>query len=615
MKRRTYFDILKLRFPISMLLLLDLAFNLLFIIFLIPAFNYGVEFVMKLMDLSYITIENVYFVLTSPPAIVLILLLLITLPLFLLIKLIAMIYYCNTEGAHKKPFLLRVISFSFLKTLHSIRKGTLGMLLFTLPFYVFTNLPLFIGVTFFSNIELSGGVHDEMFLKGLIILSLILIGFISFRGVFVIHFSMNEHLGFMDSMEHSVALLKGRCRKTLLVLTVYNIGLTLSFFLFYYTVLLITVLAVYLFANKSLAITVFLSVYPKISLYSTIFFSMIAFVINIDLITSLYRTYQEENFQDIFPNDTILEPSFYKYGKNHKHMINSFLLFVIVCGIFNFYWTIRNDSSYLSETISGIQISSHRGNSHVAPENTIPALENAIIANSDYAEIDIQQTKDGVLVLLHDKSLLRTAGLNRFIWNLTNQEINNLDVGSWFGIEFINTKIPTLEDVLIYCKGKIKLNIEIKINGNEQNLENQLVTLIEQYKYEHQCVVSSSNYNTLIKVKMLNDEIRTGYIMSAIYGNIYAANYVDFFSIRSNFVTTNVVDSAHRAGKEVHAWTVNSTREIERMKSMGVDTIITDNPALAKEIIYRDDTNDTFIQLIKKMFKNRTFYRLIQILN
>jgi glycerophosphoryl diester phosphodiesterase len=342
---------------------------------------------------------------------------------------------------------------------------------------------------------------------------------------------------------------------------------------------------------------------------------MITFVFHINLTTSLFHTYQQEALQDILPDYPDSEYHFTYQSKKQRIIINGLILTLLIAGVFNLYYSIYHDSYYLGDILTGVTISSHRGNSHIAPENTIPALESAIIAGSDYAEIDVQQNKDGTLILLHDKSLQRTAGVNEFIWELTDEQLNGLDVGSWFSLDYLNTRIPTLEEVFIHCKDRIKLNIEIKITGNEQALEERLVALIEEYDYENQCIISSTNHNALRKVKGLNEDLHTGLILSAVYGNFFDKEYVDFFSIRYNFISKDIVTSAHRAGKEVHAWTVNTMRELERMKSLKVDSIITDNPSLSREILYRDDTNDTFLQLIRRMLKNRSYYRLSQALD
>ncbi len=609
MKRFKTRRLTSFKFNNRMLLLIDVSLDILFILYLVPLINRGFEYVMDLTKQSYITPKNLIPFLTSLPTIILILLLFIALPLFLFIKLASLINYCNNQGNHKSPFV--VFAFGFFETFDSLRKRKLALIVFSIPFYFFTNLPVLIGISYQSDLKAAFRNLDESLFKKMIVILLLLLAIVSFHGIFTIHNCINEDLSFKDGYLLSKKLLRGRRIRTLVLFFLTNLSLTLIYFLFYYFLLFLTAIMVYFFTDKGMAVTVFLSAYPKISFYATTFFSMFAFITNINLITSLYHTYQEESLEQILSRNKTFRLPIPCLQKKHKYIVNLLLICIIIASLVNFYLTIRNDAFYLKSAFTGIQISSHRGNSHVAPENTIPALENAIIANSDYAEIDVQQTKDGTLVLLHDNSLIRTAGTNRYIWDMSLDEVNQLDVGSWFGVEFLDTKIPTLEEALIYCKGKIKLNIEIKKNKNQPGLEETLVALIEQYEYEYQCVVSSTNYEALMKVNELNNDIKIGFILPAVYGKFYEKPNIDFFSIRSGYISLTVVENAHKAGKEVHAWTVNTTREIERMKSIGVDSIITDNPTKAREIIYRDDTNDTFIQLIRRMIKNRTLYRFI----
>jgi glycerophosphoryl diester phosphodiesterase len=200
--------------------------------------------------------------------------------------------------------------------------------------------------------------------------------------------------------------------------------------------------------------------------------------------------------------------------------------------------------------------------------------------------------------------LFRTTGLNRKIETLDLNELSGLDAGSWFSEDFITTKIPTLREAMELCKGKIILNIEVKTNHKGLMFEENLVTLIQELGFENQCVISSKDYNTLVAIKQLDKNLKTGLILSAAYGNFYDKESVDFFSIRSTYITRQVIVNAHKEGKEVHAWTVNSVSEIERMKSIGVDCIITDNPTLAKKILFQGDTSLSFFELLSHLFKN-----------
>lgn len=600
----------RLQFNTKLMLLIDLSQNLLFIIFLIPLINLMIELTMNSLHFSYLTSGNALDFLTSFPALLLILFLFIIVTLLLLARITSLIFYCKHAGRHKRLYLFRIMSFGLIKSLQAFKKGKTGLLLSMLPFYLITSLPILIGITFHADLESRRGTYSEAIIKSIIILLLLILSMLSMNGIFTVHICILGNLGFREGYSISKKLLKCRLRKTLIRFISVNAALTAGYFLIYYLLLFLTAISVCLLTNKTLAVTIFLSAYPQINIYAAVFYSIVVFVVNVNLISTLLSSYEDESLKKLLPDELVFPKKVYRFKKRHRQLVNLLLGIILVASFLNFFVIIRNDSLYLGEALSGIQISSHRGNSHIAPENTIPALEHAIAANSDYAEIDVQETKDGVLVLLHDYSLYRTAGIRKYIWDMTYDEVQKLDVGAWFSASFRETRIPSLEEILILCKGKIKLNIEIKINNNVTDLEDKLVALIEQYGFEDQCVVSSTDYNALVQIKEQNDTIRTGYILSGVYGNFYHSEYVDFFSIRSSFITKSLVDRAHEAGKEVQAWTVNSRQELARMKSVNVDCVITDNPTYAREILYQDDRNVTFLQLINRMFRYRSLYSL-----
>ncbi len=603
----------KLQFHSTPLFLIDLFYNLILILLIIPLFNAAFKLVLMISKQSYITSQNITRFLRSPSTWIFLLLLLIMIALFLFTKVSSLTYYCNTEGLLKRQQLYQVLTFGLKNVYNNIRKGNLALLLFTLPFYVYTCLPLILGVIIHFDISNIRG-SQELIFKYALIAGFSLVSLVSLPGVFALNYCIKNGSRFYEGIQKVKIALKGNYKKIIVSYIKSNIIIFITYHLFYYSLLFLVSFSVYLFSARVLAVAVFLSSYPVINLYATLFFSMITFIYNINLSTSQFHTYMEIS-ADHTLNELIIN-SRPRQSRTKKELIilNTTISCLILASILNFYLTIHNSSLAISDAFQGTQISSHRGNSHIAPENTIPALEQAIIAESDYAEIDIRQTKDQILVLMHDSNLKRTSGFNQYLSNMTYAQLNELDVGSWFGKDFLNTKIPTLEEALEYCKGRINLNIELKVNGTEQDVEQQLVDLIVQYNYEDQCVISSAKYASLIKIKEINPNIKTGYILSAVYGNFYSTEYIDFFSIRSNYINKSVVDNVHAAGKEIYAWTVNSTSELLRMKSLGVDCIITDNPIHAREIIYRDNTSATFIQLIKQMFNNRSSYHTTQLI-
>ena len=186
---------------------------------------------------------------------------------------------------------------------------------------------------------------------------------------------------------------------------------------------------------------------------------------------------------------------------------------------------------------------------------------------------------------------------------VTWEEIKDLDNGSWFDPMYREIRIPTLAQVLELAHGKIKLNIEIKPTGHEKHLEESVAALLEEYHMTDSCVVSSMKYESLEKVKQANPEIQTAYITSVSYGNFTELEYADGYSVESMMLTQRFVNQAHRAGKAVYVWTVNSEDRLEQVISMGVDNVVTDDPVMARQLIYEEEHTTFWDLYIRKLLK------------
>ncbi len=224
-----------------------------------------------------------------------------------------------------------------------------------------------------------------------------------------------------------------------------------------------------------------------------------------------------------------------------------------------------------------VNATAHRGHSRAAPENTISAVLAAIDSKADYAEVDVLLTADGVAVLLHDSDLKRVSGDERKISDIAFDDVKMLDVGRWFGTEFIGERVPTLEEVITLSKGRIRLNIELKVYEPDSRLIREVARLIHELDFESECIVTTFNYDSLLELKRLNPRIRTGLIIAHALGDVSQLE-VDLFSVRANWLSDQVLRQAHRRAKEVHVWTVNDPAEMLSFMKRGVDNIITDDP-------------------------------------
>lgn len=230
------------------------------------------------------------------------------------------------------------------------------------------------------------------------------------------------------------------------------------------------------------------------------------------------------------------------------------------------------------QSSSSPRITAHRGASALAPENTLPAILAAIEAEADFVEIDVRETADGIPVLCHDASLLRTAKKDGYLQDYTYAELSSLDFGGRFADPCQKVPIPTLAQALEACRGRIRMNIELK---SGEGLEEAVLALIEAYNMEEQVVISSVSLSCLEKIKEKKPDIPTGYIASSPCLELLQEETVDFFSVSAVWVTADFIRQAHRLGKEVHIWTVDTPQALLNAKALGADNVITDCPTLA----------------------------------
>jgi glycerophosphoryl diester phosphodiesterase len=244
----------------------------------------------------------------------------------------------------------------------------------------------------------------------------------------------------------------------------------------------------------------------------------------------------------------------------------------------------------------------HRGSKIRAPENTLSALRHAIAEGADYAEIDVQTTADGVVVLLHDGDLMRVASVDRRIDEIDYEALRVIDVGSWFAPEFAGERIATLQEAIDLARGRIRLNIELKFTRPDPILAAEVGRIVKDNGFTSECVVSSLNFEALKEIQQTFPELTTGLIVFQSIGDLSRME-ADFLSINAARATPRLVSQAHSRGRAVHVWTVNDIDNALAMFEMGVDNIITDYPAAIRE--YREDWDELSIyQRIALMLRN-----------
>ena len=429
-----------------------------------------------------------------------------------------------------------------------------------------------------------------------IIAALVLIGIFAVREFFCICYWYLGGFAIRKSKQASVPLVKKHLATILCDIILLNLVVILFWFVLRLLCQIVIVVVVNFFAPADLKVAMVLSFNNTLSIALIWFASCIGVFLNVAMMAHLFYRFSG--------NDVILEFHLDYAPDTPLRRIFRVCGFATVCiGVFCFvYYGIYNGALLAERPLSPVQIYCHRGLSSEAPENSLEAVDLAIASLSDGVEIDVQETKDGVVVVCHDSSLKRIAGKNVNIADVTYEELKQYDISHYFSKDHEFTYVPTLEEVMSLVKGRAHLLIELKRNSASADLAAKVVSLISQYEMEYQCSIQSADYAYLRQVNELNPDLTLGYILTTAIGNYYKNDMIDFFCVRSMFVNNTTVTKAHAEGKAVYAWTINTRAETERMKNAKVDVIITDYPAKAREVIYREEGSSySIIKLLRLM--------------
>lgn len=224
----------------------------------------------------------------------------------------------------------------------------------------------------------------------------------------------------------------------------------------------------------------------------------------------------------------------------------------------------------------------HRGFSGKAPENTMAAINLAMQEPYvNMVEIDVQLSKDGVPFLIHDYTLNRTTSGRGPVKDKTWEELKLLDAGQWFSHSFKGEHLISLHDCLEQVKGELRVNVEIKNQGDRYpNIEEKVVSLIQLHRMEHEVVVTSFEPRTLVKVRRINRKIRTGLIIDRAPKDLLMRMQLlqcSFLSMNYRYLSADFADKVIKRGIEVMAWTVDNAKKMERVAQLHPEVLICTN--------------------------------------
>lgn len=225
----------------------------------------------------------------------------------------------------------------------------------------------------------------------------------------------------------------------------------------------------------------------------------------------------------------------------------------------------------------------HRGAAGLLPENSLPSIQKALDIGVDRVEIDVHQSKDGRVVVIHDKTLSRTTKGKGLVKKLDFTEIQKIPLK---GASSTRDRVPTLEEVLECINGQSVLLIEVKHGKNYYpNIEANILKLIEQYKAKDWCILQSFDNQVLRETYRLDTEIDLHKLFETPYFfNFKAYPYIKEYGISNAFAGKRILQKVHRMQKKLNVWTVNEEKRMQELIQLGVDGIITDFPNKAKAL-------------------------------
>ncbi|EJQ44478.1 hypothetical protein IEE_02668 [Bacillus cereus BAG5X1-1] len=276
-----------------------------------------------------------------------------------------------------------------------------------------------------------------------------------------------------------------------------------------------------------------------------------------------------------------------------KTSIITIICFFIVISIFVFHQVNEQKYTKAIHQSNHIKNIAHRGASAYAPEHTIAAYKLGQQLKGDYIEIDLQMTKDGHLVAMHDETLNRTTNGMGLVKEHTLEEIKKLNAGSFFNKknsnlakeEFESAKVPTLEEIIETFGHNANYYIETKSPDEYPRMEEKLLEVINHYQINDKVIIQSFSEESLRKIHNLNANIPLVQLLSYKKAVQLTESEIEKYKtyciglgMNYKYIDATYVKTIQKFGLEVHPFTVDNEKDMKKLISWGVDGMFTNYP-------------------------------------
>lgn len=537
------------------------------LLIVVPFISILLGFTLDALHIQTLTEQNMVTVLFHPLTIFIIILIILVILLFIYYEMgfyMLMAYYQQRQIPYTLTKLWKRLN---QKVLYFLSLQSLLLLL-----YILLLIPLFstlLPVSITQNIEIPRFIVDELLTstRGKVLYYGLIVALfaISLRFIFTLpFFVINHEMTLFDALKASFKFSNKKALETISMLL---------FILFIYLLIAAILIGVIL-----IPLRVVDEVIPKYG-HITAAFTLTALQGVVVGLFGLLQAMFSQVLVFVSFKLTKKEPIAHHDIQFHRKVMHWFTIlsifaFFLWSGInyINFAKALYEPDSY---------IIGHRGYMDKGVENTLSSIRSAAEAGADMVEIDIQQTKDGDFVVFHDKSLVRLAGVNKTIYSMTLQELENTIVKSGG----LSDHIPSFRDVLALSNELgIRLLIEVKPHGHEtSDYVEKIVALIDEYEGLDYHYIQTLDAELAIQIHDYEPRLRVGAVHAVVIGNI--PDYgLDFVAVEQSFATSNLIQQAKQRDQEFFVWTVNSNASIQNYLTYNTSGIITNKPSNAYKL-------------------------------
>ena len=577
-------------YNIKQLFYYEFVFKLITLLISIPGVKLVNRLVCNIYNIEYISLTNIKYITFKPIFMLIVLILLLIIALYTIFDVSSIILIINKGLDKERIDYSSIVKKSFSKTISVFKPKNLMYLVTSILFIPFIYIGLFcILFSFVDILHLFKTIMINNISLPIVIILFILYFIIIYKILYINHYYVLEDKSFLEAVKTSNKLIKGKhmificLRKIIPIIIVYFAIILLADLFFYIKYSTWDIIYISIAEGMILSLIVYI-----------LYYYLIKSLIN-DLSTISFLYYYKNKEQVSVMGDNSKVKSICKIIKRILVLILTIILIVVMYRINKGYI----DYKFVYDLY--YEVTAHRGASSYAPENTMAAFKKANEIGVDYIELDVHQTKDGILYVMHDNNLVRTTELNKTSQSVLWEEIMDLPIKSQFD-EYQEEKIPLFEDIIVWAKeNNVKLNIELKPNAKDELLPDRVIEILHKYNYTN-CVIASFDTNAITKIHELDSNYEIVYLGSVIDLNYEIA---DYYSINYASITYDIVKEVHDRNKKIYAWTINNEPIVESMLNMGVDNIISNDPIMVK---------DTIVKYKNKNKANTLFNLLIYIL-